>query len=284
LELEPGWEAAPVDRPLVIAVHGFYSNRDRAGALLKGAQDKGFPTGNFEYASDRPIEESAGLLAQNLKCIADKQPERRVALVTHSMGGVVARSVVENPELDPGNVTRLVMIAPPNHGSALAGLALRVRPTAEMDELEAQAATRWGRAAVLALVGPAAQQLQPGSPFLTELNARPRNPRVRYTIFLGTKAALPAKLADAAEKAVDETDQRWRWTRWLGEDFRERLSELPEVRNGLGDSVVSVESGRLEGVDDVVLLPFRHNEPLWDPDEPAVEQLSQEVMKRLTAE
>jgi hypothetical protein len=48
--------------------------------------------------------------------------------------------------------------------------------------------------------------------------------------------------------------------------------------------VVSVESGKLAGVDDVVLLPFHHNEPLWDPDEPAVEQLQGEILKRLKGE
>jgi pimeloyl-ACP methyl ester carboxylesterase len=280
LELQEGWQAAPAEQPLVIAIHGFYANREREASLLSAADEAGFPMGRFEFASEKPIGEAARLLSASLREIAAKDPDRSVVLVTHSMGGVVARSVVENPELDSGNVKQLLMIAPPNHGTALATLGLAARPAAGIEELEGQAAVGLGRAAILSVVGPAAAELQPDSPYLRELNARPRNPKIRYTIFLGTKAPLSASGIEVAEVAAEEVDRRW--TRWVGKEFGKRLSELAEVRSGSGDGVVSVESGKLEGVNDVVLLPFHHNEPLWDPDEPAVEQLQREILSRLT--
>jgi hypothetical protein len=284
MELEEGWQAAPAKAPLVIAVHGYFANRDRVVSLLSAAEEAEFPVGRFEYASEKPIAEAAALLSENLREIATKDPDRDVVLITHSLGGVVARSVVENPELDPGNVTQLIMIAPPNHGTGLAALGLATQPAIGLEEPEGEAAVGFGLSAILAVAGPAAQELQPDSAYLRELNARERNPRIRYSIFLGTKAPLSATGAAVADAAAEETDRRWRWTRFMGKDFARRLSELAEVRSGAGDGVVSVESGKLAGVDDVVLLPFHHNEPLWDPDEPAVEQLQGEILKRLKGE
>ncbi|MBW3596388.1 MAG: alpha/beta hydrolase [Planctomycetes bacterium] len=281
LALEPEWQAAPLDKPLVIVVHGFYSNRDRSGRLLSGAAEAGYPIGRFEYASDRPIEVSANLLAEQLRAVADQQPERRISLVTHSMGGIVARAVIEDPELDPGNVTQLVMIAPPNHGSALADLGYGIEPTPDEEELEGRLAARLGRAALAKVIGPAGEQLRTDSAYLDKLNARPRNPAVRYTIFLGTKAPLTAGGFALAQTAAEETDRRWRWTRWVGAAAKSHLAALEELQDGAGDGVVSVASGRLEGVEDVVLLHFHHTEPLWDPDEEAVVQLYDEVLKRL---
>ena len=45
----------------------------------------------------------------------------RVDLVTHSMGGLLARGVLR--ELPAPNIGRLVMLAPPNHGAQLASRA-----------------------------------------------------------------------------------------------------------------------------------------------------------------
>ena len=44
-------------------------------------------------------------------------------LVCHSMGSLVARACIEDPLYDPGNVERLIMIAPPTHGSLIAHFA-----------------------------------------------------------------------------------------------------------------------------------------------------------------
>ena len=82
-------------------------------------------------------------------------------------------------------------------------------------------------------------------------------------------------------KFADEADRRWRWTRFVGAAMRSRLASLTELQDGKGDGVVSVESGKLDGVEDVILLHFHHNEPLWDADDEAVKQLHEEVLKRL---
>ena len=40
------------------------------------------------------------------------------------MGGLVARACIEDPRYDPGNVERLIMIAPPTHGTLIAHFAV----------------------------------------------------------------------------------------------------------------------------------------------------------------
>ncbi len=114
---------APPDLPMVVFIHGFNSTPDRNQPILNPVREAGFPTAMFAYPNDDKIERSAALLSHELKRVARCFPSRDVALVTHSMGGLVARASVEDPGLDPGNVKRLVMIAPPTHGTRLASFA-----------------------------------------------------------------------------------------------------------------------------------------------------------------
>src|SRR5690606_38174935 len=136
--------------------------------------------------------DSARLLSESLRKVASQQPDRKISLLTHSLGGVVARAVVEDPELDPGNVAQLIMIAPPNHGSGLPNLVQESRENVDADESEGLVELRLSQKLLSAGIGPAAKQLQLNSSFLSELNGRPSKPAVEYAIFLGDKAPLPA--------------------------------------------------------------------------------------------
>ena len=51
-----------------------------------------------------------------------------------------------------------------------------------------------------------------------------------------------------------------------------------------GDGVVAIERGRLEGVDDTVVLPLGHLSASGPPDDEAVKQLHALIRARLTAE
>src|SRR5262249_34274874 len=145
-----------------------------------------YPTGALRYSSDRSIGDSAALLSQELLHLAHEQPARKIALLTHSMGGLVARAAIEDAALDPGNVSQLIMIAPPTHGTSCAYLAL----PAEL--LGHSAGSRDCSLAHLILTGienslsEARDDLKPDSAYLQALNNHPRNPNVRYTVLLGT--------------------------------------------------------------------------------------------------
>jgi hypothetical protein len=137
----------------------------------------------FSYADDggaytaddthRPIDESAALLAQQLRAMQREQPGREVDLIAHSQGGVVVDTFLAHyyragdqsfPPL--GNV---VTLSSPHEGAPLAtvGRQLRESPIgrAALDGLE-QAST------LPPPSSPAVQDLAEGSPIIREIQAK----------------------------------------------------------------------------------------------------------------
>ena len=124
LRLEDGWDRSDPNKPLVIMIHGFNSTPEQNVSLMLPIRAAGFPCATFAYPNDYFIRSSAQLLSNELRNFASQNPHRRVILVCHSMGGLVARACVEDPLYDPGNVDRLIMIAPPTHGTFIAHFAV----------------------------------------------------------------------------------------------------------------------------------------------------------------
>ncbi len=258
LELDDGWDDTPSARGLVVAVHGLGSSAEVFDELLPHVREFGRPCGTFDYPNDQPIADAARLLSRELREVARRDPDRRVTLLTHSMGGLVAREAVENHALDPGNVGDLVLVAPPNHGSVLAHFGFGL----EVWEFIKRRDERDGVERIFAVIedglGEAYGDLQPGSPFLRQLNERERNPRVRYTIFLGTGGPLTEQGLGRLRERIRERGRRSRFVRFIGPKVDEHLADLKEVVRGKGDAAVAVKRGRLEGVDDIRVLDFHH--------------------------
>jgi pimeloyl-ACP methyl ester carboxylesterase len=258
-------------------VHGFNSNPARNAAVLVPVREAGYPTAAFAYPNDWELSESAALLSRQLREFAASNPDRRVALVTHSMGGLVARACIENSALDPGNVSRLVMIAPPSQGTLIAHLAVATDLWEHwLGRSTGGGWARW-RDSVVDGLGEAADDLVPGSPFLTTLNERPRHPDVRYAIFLGTGAAVSENEMDWIRTAVDKSKGRMPGAGRLNS----LLADMEEIVDGKGDGIVAVKRGRLDGVDDVVVLPFGHLSCTGVPDSDAVRKVQEELLARL---
>ena len=100
-------------------LHGLGANRlvmSRMARLLRG---DGFYTANWGYRSTAgSIEKHAILFLERLDQLVTSRSYDKVHLVTHSMGGIVARSALN---LDiPANIGRFVMLGPPNSGSHVA--------------------------------------------------------------------------------------------------------------------------------------------------------------------
>ena len=112
----------------VLAVHGYLSNRgmmrplvnamDRAGAEVHTLNFRGL-FGSIEPLVDQLETEVARLLAAS--------GHRQVVLVCHSMGGLVARAWLARH--GPERVARLVTVASPHHGTAIAKLGMGANAT-----------------------------------------------------------------------------------------------------------------------------------------------------------
>ncbi len=110
----------PSQRGMVLLVHGIARGPGTFGNLPQRLREQGFDAVAISYPSTRGSLESH---ANQIKRIIRRMPYgRKVSFVTHSMGALVVR------EMNTGNqhwrqgmhVGRIVMIAPPNQGSAVA--------------------------------------------------------------------------------------------------------------------------------------------------------------------
>ena len=231
------WDPITTDSPLpraaVLLIHGLDEPGDIWDDLAPALAEAGHAVIRFDYPNDQPIGRSALALDAALTTMANAGVHR-LDLVGHSMGGLVAREVLTRADPDPAPrpaVPTLVMVGTPNAGSPWAPL----RPIAEVRDRAQQlveGAMTFGEAIDLASdgAGEAAHDLLPGSPFLTELNARPHPDGVRLVCIVG------------------------RWS--------------PDWANGslaadaLGDGVVPIDSASLPGAHETIEVRGNHRSML----------------------
>lgn len=281
LHLDDQWQHAAAEKPVVVLIHGFNSTPARNDGLLVPVRAAKFPCGTFAYPNDYTLPSSAQSLSRELKQFAKEHPHRRVALVCHSTGGLVARACLEDPALDPGNVDRLIMIAPPTHGSQLARFACGTDLWEHW--LSRKRGWPWTRVhdSIVDGLGEAADDLCPESAFLCELNARPRNPRVRYTILLGNDACMNEAELTWIRENVCEKLLNMPGIDGRAERLNAVLADIDELVDGKGDGVVAVKRGRLDGVSDTVVMPFSHMAVGADPDNAELAAVYQAILDRL---
>lgn len=280
LRLDEEWRDAPADTPLVVLVHGYNSRSSEMVALATSIRSKGFPVATFDYPNDQAIQMSADLLAEQLSNVAEMQSRRRVALVTHSMGGLVARAVVEDTHTGVKNVSRLIMVSPPNQGSALAYFAMGLDLVEHV--CRASAKERFDiTAAIDDGLAEANADLCPDSIFLARLNHRKRNPHVRYSILLGNQALIqPDQWAEIMTRAKRITQSN-RVLAFMSSRLIQRLDDLDEVVSGVGDGVVAIKRGLLEDVEDTIVMDMDHAAALRNHTEASTAALHEEIFARL---
>jgi pimeloyl-ACP methyl ester carboxylesterase len=238
------------DRPVAVILHGFGSSTtgwhfeplklwltdpavDRYGLVLC-----------FECDSlQRRLPDLADDLRDQLDRVGLLQGRRRLDIFAHSMGGILARWLIENPEAASSDaqstvrrsIRRLVMAGPPNLGARLAELGdalIRLLQTqrrfSQADVAAAPASLRLPLISALArrssLASPAARplvqslnDLMPGSDVLTALQASarllPDSPA--YYLIQGLYDPIPAgephtvRLLRQAMALLDDMEPRW---------------------------------------------------------------------------
>jgi pimeloyl-ACP methyl ester carboxylesterase len=281
LRMEGGWEHADPAKPVAILIHGFNSTPEQNAAMMVHIREAGFPCGAFSYPNDQSLLASAQLLSSDLRRFGQKYPGRRVVLVCHSMGGLVARACVEDSLYDPGNVERLILIAPPTHGTLLAHFAVGTDLWEHW--LSRKEGGPWQRVrdSIVDGLGEAADDLCPESPFLHDLNCRPLNSHVKYSIFLGTGAALSDGQVEWIRKSVCEKLEKVPGACGGAERLDAILADIDELVEGKGDGVVAVKRGRLDGVADTLVIPFGHLAVTGEPCNEPVRDAQSAVLERI---
>lgn len=250
--------------PTVVLIHGLNSTSAvfrHMAPLLEGA---GFGVLLYDYRDSQDLGRSAEEFAEDWRAFRESHEDRCPwAVVTHSMGGLLARSYVEGDGYQ-GDVTDLVMVAPPNQGAAVAKMQ------ALLQFLRGVNAIDTGRASALSAIedgiGESADDLVPGSPFLKDLNAHGRRAGVDYHILAGDAGFLSRAQRKAVRARIGTATKAGGF---LGQVTRMALGDLgpplDELTDGSGDGCVTVESARLEGVEDFEVVHANHVELVRGP-------------------
>ncbi|MBI1367343.1 MAG: hypothetical protein GC162_01675 [Planctomycetes bacterium] len=248
--------AAALPAHVVVLIHGLDDPGEVWSVLRPTLLARHETVGQFEYPNDQPIDESAALLAEQLKLLR-AGGVTRIDMVAHSMGGLVARQVLTDArwyagdgasQADLPDIARLIMVGTPQHGSELA----RFRFAAEWRDQFARAIA--GQATPLGGIfdgaGEAEVDLLPGSDFLTALNARPLPAHTKLTIIAGRASGISdEKLVELREHLSVHPPEG---------DVDAVRRALDSLADNIGDGAVTLESSRLDGVTDYTIVDGNH--------------------------
>jgi len=221
------------DAPVLVLVHGLDEPGSIWDELIPALDTAGFEVWELRYPNDQAIDRSADFLAERWLALDSKRP---VALIGHSMGGLVIRDFVTRWRHPVGSPERLggppvsgvILGGTPNHGSEFARFRVMLELRDQLPHIAdrpypAFAALRDG-------TGVAKIDLRPNSEFLTDLNARPWPPQVQIVLIAGLllesiemlgDGVVPlesVELAHAPAPVVVNASHRGMFVRLLGAD------------------------------------------------------------------
>jgi pimeloyl-ACP methyl ester carboxylesterase len=258
----PSYRPNDPTRPTVCLIHGLNSTSGVFVHMFGPLEEAGYGIVSYDFPYNRDLDETSAAFKRDSAEFRRKAGDARPwAIVAHSMGSLLARSYVEDDSVYARDVSTLILIAPPNHGSSLA----RAQTFLQMVQgLQAMNGSR--RTDPLALLGDgmgaAADDMTPGSAYLRDLAGRKRREGVGYHIIAGDVGYLNARARRQVEAQIGGRGMLGGIGRMVAGGVS---SALDEITDGLGDGCVSVASTRLEGVTDHQVLHANHLELIRAP-------------------
>ena len=247
--------AAVLPARVVVLVHGLDEPGRLWWTLIPHLGRAGYTVCELSYPNDQPILDSTEFLAKALETLKQRGVQR-VSLVAHSMGGLLCREVLTNEKWYGGrgtgaaalpDIDRLIMIGTPNQGAPMAQLRFAVELRDQITRAFSGDGLLFG--GFFDGAGEARVDLLPESTFLTALNARPHPEGVPLTIIAGSLSPVDrAKIGRFKTQLPAD----------MGATIDQLAAGLEQLSEGVGDGVVSVESTRLPGVSDHVIVKGNH--------------------------
>lgn len=109
----------------VVLVHGFCRTARSMRKMEKALSAEGYEVVRVNYPSRKGrIEDFSEIHLFSIIQEKCPNPERTIHFVTHSMGGLIVRYFLSQHDLQ--NMGKLVMLAPPNHGSMYANMLTKI--------------------------------------------------------------------------------------------------------------------------------------------------------------
>ncbi len=121
-EIRDAEHIEPNGRHLVLMLHGLFRSKDSFGDMPERLLEAGYEATGLNYPS---MQESVRASADRLNLLLDRlEATDRVSFVTHSLGSIVLRVALAAQPAWRERVAlhRIVLIAPPSKGSAVANL------------------------------------------------------------------------------------------------------------------------------------------------------------------